>query len=261
VHVGVVIPVYNERELLRRAVVRVLEAPSPGDRRSLFLVDDGSTDGSRDVVRRLGDEGLADAVFHDRNRGKGAAVRTGLRAAFDAGCDVALIHDADLEYDPADHVPLVEPIVAGRADAVIGARFLDRESRARSVLHRLSNHVLTLASNELTGLGLTDMECCLKAFSRGVLERLTIEEDRFGVEPEIVARLARMTMGDGRPTRVVEVPVTYAGRTKAEGKKIGWRDGFAALWCIARYSLGEDGSPQRHRDTETKQIARKVRQG
>ncbi len=250
VRVGIVIPVFNEREYLARAVARLERTPLPGAERTVFLIDDGSTDGTREVVRTLGAAPSIVAMFHERNRGKGAAVRTGLDAAFAAGCDIALIHDADLEYDPADHAPLIRPIVSGEADAVIGARFLDGDSRARSALHRFSNHVLTAASNGLTGLNLTDMECCLKAFSRDVLARLTIEEDRFGVEPEIVARLARMTMDGGRSARVVEVPVTYAGRSKAEGKKIGWRDGIAALWCIARYSLRQEHSPRRLTGTE-----------
>jgi len=250
VRVGVVIPVFNERELLERAVARLVAAPLPGASREVFLVDDGSSDGTREVVALLGARPGVVALMHDRNRGKGAAVRKGMDAAFDAGVDAALIHDGDLEYDPADHARLVAPILGGTADAVIGARFLDRDSRARSFVHRASNHVLTLASNQLTGLELTDMECCLKAFSREVLARLKIEEDRFGVEPEIVAKLARMTLEGGRPARVAEVAVTYAGRTRAEGKKIGWRDGVAALWCIAKYSLREEYSPQRHRGTE-----------
>ena len=238
VQLGVIIPVFNERRLLPLAVERLDATPLPrGVARTLFVVDDGSTDGTSDVVRGLGDRVDTVALVHDRNRGKGAAVRTGLAAALDAGMDLVLIHDGDLEYDPADHARVIAPIVRGEADAVIGARFLYANSMARSAVHWVANRVLTLVSNELTGLELADMECCLKAFSRAVAERLTIEESRFGLEPEIVAKLARMRLAGGRAVRVGEVPVTYAGRGYAQGKKIGWTDGVAAVWCIAKYSL------------------------
>ncbi len=238
-HLAVVIPVYNERELLPLAIERLDATTPPGVERTLILVDDGSSDGTGELVRAMSSRPNTLTLLHERNRGKGAAVRTGLAAARDAGADIAIIHDGDLEYDPADHARVIAPIVRGEADAVIGARFLYANSLARSPLHRVANHALTLASNQLTGLSLSDMECCLKAFSREVLARLTIEEDRFGLEPEIVAKLARMKLDGGRPVRTAEVPVTYAGRGYAEGKKIGWRDGFAALWCIAKYSLRE----------------------
>lgn len=234
---AVVVPVYNERAYLPLALERLDATAPPGLSRTIFVVDDGSTDGTREFVRALGAGRGTVPMLHDRNRGKGAAVRTGLGAARASGADVAIIHDGDLEYDPADHARVIAPILAGRADAVIGARFLYTNSRARSAAHRAANRALTLVSNELTGLELADMECCLKAFSREVIERLTIEEDRFGLEPEIVAKLARMRLADGRPVRVGEVPVTYAGRGYAQGKKIGWKDGVAAVWCIAKYSL------------------------
>jgi len=241
VRLAVIIPVYNERELLPLALARLDATRQAGVSRTLIVIDDGSTDGTRELVRSLDDRKDTIAILHDRNRGKGAAVRSGIAAAVASDADLALIHDGDLEYDPADHARLITPLLRGDADAAIGARFLYDNSRARSFAHRAANRLLTLASNQLSGLDLADMECCLKAFSRQVLQHLTIQEDRFGLEPEIVAKLARMTLHGGRPVRVAQVPVSYAGRGYAQGKKIGWRDGVAALWCIAKYSLGDDG--------------------
>lgn len=237
-------PVYNEHELLPKAVARLDSAPMPpGVLRRLFLVDDGSRDGSGALVKAIGERADVVAVLHERNQGKGAAVRTGLAAAIAAGCDLFVIHDGDLEYDPADHVPLLAPLLDGRADAVIGSRFARRRLREGAAFHSLANWGLTALSNLTTGLKLTDMECCLKAFTRPVAERLTIRENRFGLEPEIVARLARLRLPDGpdssRRARIVEVPVSYAGRTHAQGKKIGWKDGVAAIRCILRYAWGD----------------------
>lgn len=239
---AVVIPVYNEARLLKPCIDRLLAAPPPeGCRRLVVLVDDGSTDGSREQVEAYaGVQGFA-VSLHPHNQGKGASVRTGLAVALHKDADLALIHDADLEYDPLDHAPCCMPILHDRADVVIGTRFGPSSPRSTGFLHRAVNGGLTFLSNLLTGLSVTDMECCTKVFRRSVLERITIQEDRFGLEPELVAKVAKLKLADpsGKPrrTRVLEVPVSYAGRTHAQGKKIGWRDGISALRCIIRYSL------------------------
>lgn len=253
---AVVIPVYNERDLLPVLFDRLMATEPPVMRtrlgetactRVVILVDDGSTDGSRDVVQRLADRPDTVAVLAGGNRGKGAAIRLGLAKAVELDADVAIIQDADLEYDPGDHGAVLGPILDGRADAVIGTRFLGQTHRVLYFWHQVANRFITLFSNMLSNLNLTDIECGFKAFGRPVLNRLRLAEDRFGVEPEIVAKLARMRLPDEdrpgitRSLRVYEVPVSYAGRTYAEGKKIGWRDGFEALWCIARHNLAPSG--------------------
>jgi glycosyltransferase involved in cell wall biosynthesis len=246
---AVVIPVYNEAELLPRLFERVMATEPPAGPRGpcervIILVDDGSTDGSRDTVQGLGERPGVVAVLAPTNRGKGAALRLGLAKAVELGADLAIIQDADLEYDPRDHGAVLAPILDGRADAVIGTRFMGQTHRVLYYWHQLANRVITTFSNMLSNLNLSDIECGFKAFSRPVLERLVLTEDRFGIEPEIVARLAKMRLpeaqapGRSRALRIYEVPVSYAGRTYAEGKKIGWRDGFEALWCILKHNLG-----------------------
>jgi len=258
---AVLIPAYNERDLLPRLVERLLATPSPAlpataanshpqpIRRILVIVDDGSTDGTADVVRDLGARDDILAIVQDKNSGKGAAIRTALEAARDkVNADIFLIQDADLEYDPADHAAILAPILNGRADAVIGSRFLGQSHRVLYYWHALANGFITRFSNMLTNLNLTDIECCSKAFTRPVADLLRIRENRFGLEPELVARLARMwlpnapgqteTPSTRRRLRIFEVPVSYAGRTYEEGKKITWRDGFRALWCILKYRRG-----------------------
>jgi len=246
VRIGVVIPVFNERALVRAAVERVLATPPPvmanGTRceRRIVLVDDGSTDGTREVVRELAGMAGVVAVFHEGNRGKGAALRTGFATALAGGVDVVLVHDADLEYDPADHAAVLAPILDGRADTVIGSRFIGLTHRVLYFWHAVANRGISLLCGMATNLNLTDVECCSKAFTRRVLERVTIEEERFGVEIELIAKVARLRLEDAtgtRQPRVYEVAVTYAGRTYAEGKKIGWRDGVAALGCIWKYGV------------------------
>jgi glycosyltransferase involved in cell wall biosynthesis len=248
VRIGVVIPVYNERELLPRMLER-LESTAPPTRpdgslceRVLVLVDDGSTDGSGELVTELGARPGCVASAERVNRGKGAAVARGIALALEHRCDVVLIQDADLEYDPRDHAALLAPILDGRADAVIGTRFLGQTHRVLYYWHSIANRVITTFSNMLSNLNLTDIECGLKAFTAEVASRIEITEKRFGVEPELVAKLARLRLpagaGADRPARIYEVPVSYAGRTYAEGKKIGWRDGVSALWAIARHNIG-----------------------
>lgn len=235
---GVVIPVFNERELLPIVLARLDATPppiGPGGaplRRVLVLVDDGSTDGVGDTLRACAKRGDVLVERHHTNRGKGAAVRTGIDAALRAGAGVILIHDADLEYDPADHAAVLAPILRDEAHAVIGSRFRGRSRDGMYARHALGNAIITLVSNEFSGLALSDIECCFKAFTSAVAHRLDLHEQRFGVEPEIIAKLARMG-----GVRIAEVPVSYRGRTFADGKKISWRDGFAALACIVKYSL------------------------
>lgn len=222
---SVIIPAYNEAPTVEVLIERVGTEPTP---KEIIVVDDGSTDGTGDILRALEGRGIVRVARHERNRGKGAALRTGVGLATG---QIILIQDADLEYDPRDYARLIEPIVSGRADVVIGSRFAGGEPhRVLYYWHAVGNRMLTTLSNMLSNLNLTDMECCLKAFRREVLESIEIRERRFGVEPELVAKVARGGW------RVFEVGVSYAGRTYAEGKKIGWRDGLRAVWCIVRYN-------------------------
>lgn len=221
---SVVMPVYNEKATLR-AVYGQVEAVAVD--KEIILVDDCSTDGTREIVMELGRRG-ATVVLHDRNMGKGAALRSGFRHVTG---DVVLIQDADLEYDPGQYPLLIEPILNGEADVVYGSRFLSGERRSgMSFGNRVGNRILTFLSNMLTKLELTDVETCYKVFSRDVLERITIEENRFGCEPEITAKLAKLGVV------IREVGISYCGRTYAEGKKIGWRDFISSLRCIGKYS-------------------------
>jgi glycosyltransferase involved in cell wall biosynthesis len=197
----------------------------------MVVVDDGSTDGTRDLLRQLQEAGEP-APFRyfeqPENRGKGAAVRRGFA---EASGDLLVIQDADLEYDPREYPVLLAPIVEGEADVVYGSRFLGGPHRVLFFWHYVGNRFLTMLSNMFTDLNLSDMETCYKVFRREVLEGLELQSDRFGIEPELTAKVAR------RGARIYEVPISYRGRTYAEGKKIGWRDGFAAIWAILRYNL------------------------
>jgi len=223
---SVVIPVYNEKTTILEILDRVQAQPEVNE---VVLVDDFSTDGTRDVLRTLEGRENVRVLYHPVNRGKGAALRTGFAAAT---CDMVLIQDADLEYDPADYPNLLAPMLMGRADAVFGSRFLGGTHRVLYFWHYLANRFLTLLSNVFTGLNLTDMEVCYKVFKRDVLQRMDLVCDRFGIEPELTAKVARQRV------RVYEVPVSYYGRTYDEGKKIGWRDGVAAIYWIVRFGLG-----------------------
>ncbi len=231
---SVVVPVYNEEKLVRASVERLRAVPL---RLQVICVNDASTDGSLAVLEALHAEGLVDVLLkHPRNQGKGAAVRKGIEHA---SGDVIVIHDADLEYDPFDLPRLLEPIADGRADAVFGSRFTGSPRRVLYFWHRVGNGFLTLLSNMLTDLNLTDMETCYKMVRADLLKRLPLRTDRFGIEPELTARLAQSR------AKVYEVPISYAGRTYGEGKKIGWRDGIAAFWHIVRANwLGPRNIPR-----------------
>lgn len=221
---SVVIPVYNEIGTIREVIDRVRAVDMD---KEIIVVDDCSTDGTRGVLKQLPASTDLKILFHEVNRGKGAALRTGFAAATG---HVVVIQDADLEYDPNEYRKLLQPILDGRADVVYGSRFAGGEChRVLYFWHSVGNRFLTLLSNAVTNLNLTDMETCYKMFRREVIQSITIEEDRFGFEPEITSKIA------GGGYRVYEVGISYSGRTYEEGKKIGWRDGVRAIWCIVKY--------------------------
>jgi len=226
---SVVIPCYNESKTIRAILDQVL-AVQLSLEREIVVVDDCSTDGTRDLLETLGGHEAIRVVLHAVNRGKGAALRTGFQHAIG---DIIIVQDADLEYDPNEYPRLLKPILDGKADVVFGSRFAGGEShRVLYFWHSLGNKFLTSLSNMFTNLNLTDMEVCYKAFRKSVIDRIELKEDRFGFEPEFTAKVARL----GCP--VYEVGISYYGRTYDEGKKIGWRDGFRAIYVILKYGLG-----------------------
>jgi glycosyltransferase involved in cell wall biosynthesis len=234
---SVIVPVFNERLTIRALIDRVRAVPI---RKEIIVVDDASSDGTTDIVRAIAAEGDGDpmnrihAFYHAENAGKGAAIRTAIPAV---SGDIALIQDADLEYDPAEYPSLIEPILSGHADVVFGSRFLGGPHRVLFFRHSMGNKLLTFLSNLFTDLNLTDMETCYKVFRTDVLRRLRLVSNRFGIEPEITAKVARLGV------RVYEMPVSYHGREYWEGKKINWKDGVAAIWTILRCALIDDREP------------------
>lgn len=227
VEISVIIPCYNEASTIEEVVQSVTDVI--GNEGEIIIVDDCSTDGTRDLLRNKIAGNTAQVIYQEKNRGKGAALRTGFAAATKR---IVIVQDADLEYDPQDYVVLIKPILKDQADVVYGSRF--RGNRPHRVLyfwHRIGNGLLTLLSNMFTNLNLTDMETCYKVFRREVIQSIPIEENRFGFEPEITAKIARTD------ARIYEVGIGYYGRTYKEGKKIGWKDGVWAIWCILKYNL------------------------
>ena len=221
---SVIVPVYNERQTIEEVIHRI-RAVDLGLEMEVVVVDDGSTDGTREALESLGQPGTR-VVFHDKNRGKGAALRSG----FDrAGGDIILVQDADLEYDPREYAKLLEPILDGRADVVYGSRFLGGPHRVLYFWHYVGNRLLTTFSNMLTNLNLTDMETCYKVFRRDILRKIKLKSPRFGFEPEITVKLAKTRC------RIYEVPISYSGRDYSQGKKIGWKDGLAAIFHLLRF--------------------------
>jgi glycosyltransferase involved in cell wall biosynthesis len=226
VKLSIIIPCYNENNTIQ-ALIQSVKA-SPVSDREIIIVDDGSKDGTRDTLRQLNDDEVT-IIFHEHNQGKGAALRTGFA---DATGDICIVQDADLEYDPQEFPIVIQPILDGKADVVFGSRFQSgRPHRVVYFWHRVGNGFLTLMSNFFTDLNLSDMETCYKAFRREVIQSIEIRENRFGFEPEVTAKIAKMNL------RIYEVGISYYGRTYEEGKKIGWRDGFRAIYCILKYNL------------------------
>jgi glycosyltransferase involved in cell wall biosynthesis len=223
---SIIIPCFNESKTILSLIDAVKKSPIKN--REIIIVDDGSQDGTRDILNQLNDPEVR-IIFHSKNKGKGAALRTGFN---EAKGDICIVQDADLEYDPQEFPLVIQPILDGKADVVFGSRFQSgRPHRVVYFWHRIGNGLLTLMSNLFTDLNLSDMETCYKAFRREVIQSVNIRENRFGFEPEVTAKISKMDI------RIYEVGISYYGRTYDEGKKIGWKDGVRAIYCILKYNL------------------------
>ena len=225
---SIIIPVYNEIVTIKTIINKVKKSNVGTCQIEIIVIDDASTDGTKEILNTISDQ-VDKIIFNPTNRGKGYSVRKGIESS---SGDIILIQDADLEYDPADYMNLIAPVTDGKADVVFGSRFMGgQERRVMYFWHTVANQCLTLLSNMMTNLNLTDMETCYKVFKKNVLNKITLKEDRFGFEPEITAKVAKLKI------RIYEVGISYSGRTYAEGKKIGLKDAFSALRCIFRYSF------------------------
>jgi glycosyltransferase involved in cell wall biosynthesis len=221
---SVVMPVYNEKDTIQLIIDTVLAEQTD---KELIIVDDFSTDGTREYLQKINHDKIK-VFFHEKNQGKGAAIRTALQHVSGT---IIIIQDADLEYNPEEYARIINPILTNKADVVYGSRFSGPEQRVLFFWHYLGNKFLTLLSNMFTNLNLTDMETCYKAFRKEIIDQITIESNRFGMEPEITAKISKLHC------RVYEVPISYYGRDYSEGKKITWKDGFSAIWCIIKFNL------------------------